>query len=39
MRMDIQMIVRDLNASLSLALVAARAGSKDRKLPIRWAKD
>jgi hypothetical protein len=38
MRMDIHAIVRDLNAALGPTLVAALSGSKDRKLPIRWAK-
>lgn len=39
MRMDIHEIVRELNSSLGPTLVAALAGSKDRKLPIRWGKD
>lgn len=38
MRMDIHDIVRELNAALGPTLVAALSGSKDRKLPIRWAK-
>jgi hypothetical protein len=38
MRMDIHDIVRELNAALGPTLVAGLAGSKDRKLPIRWAK-
>ncbi len=38
MRMDIHDIVRELNAVLGPTLVAGLAGSKDRKLPIRWAK-
>lgn len=38
MRMDIHEIVRELNLSLGPTLVASLAGSKDRKLPIRWAK-
>ena len=38
MRMDIHVIVRELNAALGPTLVAGLAGSKDRKLPIRWAK-
>lgn len=39
MRMDIHQIVRELNAALGPTLVASLAGSKDRKLPIRWAKE
>ncbi|MCR2813875.1 hypothetical protein NQ166_12350 [Microbacterium sp. zg.Y1090] len=39
MRMDIHDIVRELNGALGPTLVAALAGSKDRKLPIRWAKE
>ncbi|WP_404473450.1 hypothetical protein [Microbacterium aerolatum] len=39
MRMDIHEIVRELNVALGPTLVAALSGSKDRKLPIRWAKD
>ena len=31
-------IVRELNAALGPTLVAALSGSKDRRLPIRWAK-
>lgn len=38
MRMDIHDVVRELNAALGPTLVAALSGSKDRKLPIRWAK-
>jgi hypothetical protein len=38
MRMDIHDIVRELNAALGPTVVAALSGSKDRKLPIRWAK-
>lgn len=37
-RMDIHDVVRELNASLGPTLVASLAGSKDRKLPNRWAK-
>lgn len=37
-RMDIHDVVRELNAALGPTLVAALAGSKDRKHPIRWAK-
>jgi hypothetical protein len=36
--MDIHDIVRELNAVLGPTLVAALSGSKDRKLPNRWAK-
>ncbi|GGD76742.1 hypothetical protein [Microbacterium murale] len=39
MQMDIHEITRELNASLGPTLVSSLAGSKDRKLPIRWAKD
>ncbi len=39
MRMDIHDIVRELNGALGPTLVATLAGSKDRKLPIRWAKE
>lgn len=35
---DIHDIVRELNAALGPTLVAALSGSKDRRLPIRWAK-
>lgn len=38
LRMNIHEVVRELNASLGPTLVAALSGSKDRKLPIRWAK-
>ncbi|MCK8468742.1 hypothetical protein M0722_16220 [Microbacterium sp. KSW4-16] len=38
MRMDIHEIVRELNAALGPTLVASLAGSRDPKLPIRWAK-
>lgn len=38
MRMDIHDIVRELNGALGPTLVAGLSGSKDRKLPIRWAK-
>lgn len=37
-RLDIHEVVRRLNAHLGATLVAALAGSKDRKLPHRWAK-
>jgi hypothetical protein len=36
-RMSIHEVVRQLNAGLGPTLVAALTGSKDRKLPIRWA--
>ena len=35
---DIHDIVRQLNAALGPTVVAAMSGSKDRRLPIRWAK-
>lgn len=35
---DIHEIVRELNAALGPSLVAGLSGSKDRRLPIRWAK-
>lgn len=35
---DIHDIVRELNATFGPTLVAALSGSKDRRLPIRWAK-
>lgn len=38
MRMDIHAIVRELNSVLGPTLVASLSGSKDRKLPNRWAK-
>ena len=37
-RMDIHQLVRELNAALGPTLVATLSGSKDRKLPIKWAK-
>jgi hypothetical protein len=37
-RLDIHDLVRELNAALGPTLVAAATGSKDRKLPIKWAK-
>lgn len=37
-RMDIHEVVRQLNTHLGPTLVAALSGTKDRKLPIRWAK-
>lgn len=37
-RMDIHEVVRVLNAGLGSTLVAAASGSKDRKLPLKWAK-
>lgn len=37
-RLDIHEIVRQLNMHLGPTLVAALAGTKDRKMPIRWAK-
>ncbi len=36
--LDIHEVVRRLNAHLGATLVAALSGSKDRKLPYRWAK-
>ena len=38
-RLDIHELVRELNGALGPTLVAAATGSKDRKLPIKWAKD
>ncbi|MCY1692805.1 hypothetical protein [Curtobacterium sp. SL109] len=38
-RLNIHELVRDLNRVLGPTLVAAATGSKDRKLPIKWAKD
>lgn len=38
MRMDIRDIVRELNAALGPMRVAELAGSKDRKISMRWAK-
>ncbi len=35
--MSIHEVARELNAGLGPTLVAALTGSKDRKLPIRWA--
>jgi hypothetical protein len=37
-RLDIREITRRLNGSLGGTLVASLAGSKDTKLPYRWAK-
>ncbi|TFC07125.1 hypothetical protein [Cryobacterium sp. MDB2-33-2] len=37
-RLDIREITRRLNASLGGTLVASLSGSKDHKLPYRWAK-
>lgn len=37
-RLDIHEVVRQLNTHLGPTLVAALAGARDRKLPIRWAK-
>lgn len=37
-RLDIHEVVRQLNTHLGPTLVAALAGTRDRKLPIRWAK-
>lgn len=37
-RMDIHEVVRQLNGHLGATLVAALAGTPDRKLPIRWVK-
>lgn len=37
-RMDIHEVARQLNSHLGPTLVAALAGTPDRKLPIRWAK-
>ncbi|ASK65608.1 hypothetical protein CFK39_06900 [Brachybacterium avium] len=39
MRMDIHEVVRRMNSHLGATLVAALAGSRDSKLPYRWAKD
>jgi hypothetical protein len=36
--MDIHEVAARMNAHLGPTLVAALSGSKDRKLPIRWAK-
>lgn len=38
-RIGLRELVRELNAALGPTLVAAATGSKDRKLPIKWAKD
>ena len=38
-RMDIHEVVRRLNSHLGATLVAALAGSRDSKLPYRWAKE
>lgn len=38
MKMDIHDVVRELNNVLGTTLVASLAGSKDRKVPLRWAK-
>lgn len=37
-RLDIHELVRRLNSHLGPTLVAALAGTKDRRQPIRWAK-
>jgi hypothetical protein len=37
-KLDIREITRRLNGSLGATLVASLAGSKDAKLPYRWAK-
>lgn len=37
-RMDVHEVVRRLNSHLGATLVAALAGSRDSKLPYRWAK-
>jgi hypothetical protein len=37
-RLDIHEIVRQLNAHLGTTLVAASTGTKDRGLPLKWAK-
>jgi len=37
-KLDVREIVRRLNGSLGGTLVASLAGSKDAKLPYRWAK-
>ncbi|WP_167756822.1 hypothetical protein [Orlajensenia leifsoniae] len=36
--MDIHAVAKELNAALGPTLVAALTGSKDTKLPIKWAK-
>lgn len=38
-RLGIRELVRELNGALGPTLVAAGTGSKDRRLPIKWAKD
>ena len=38
-RMDIHEVVRRLNTHLGATAVAALAGSRDSKLPYRWAKE
>lgn len=38
-RMDVHQIARELVNGLGPTLVAAMTGSKDRKLPSKWAKD
>ena len=38
LRMDISLLVRSLNAELGAPTVAALAGSRDSKLPYKWAK-
>lgn len=38
-RLDIHEVVRRLNSHLGATVVAALAGSRDSKLPYRWAKD
>lgn len=38
-KLDIREITRRLNGSLGGTLVASLSGSKDAKLPYRWAKD
>jgi len=37
-RMDVHEVARQLNAHLGATLIAAVAGTPDRKLPVRWAK-
>ena len=37
-RLDVHELVRQLNGHLGPTLVAALAGTPDRRLPIRWAK-
>ncbi|MET3635970.1 MULTISPECIES: hypothetical protein [Curtobacterium] len=37
-RLDLRELVQELNAALGPTLVAAATGSKDRKLPLKWAK-